>query len=255
MLPLGLDEIHLWLTYCDEIDNRLLATYRAFLSDDERLQELRFYFAADRRRYLVTRALVRTVLSKYAPIDPGQWRFTKNAYGRPAIEKPQLTIAPLRFNISHTTNLVTLGVAEGFEIGLDVEHTAPRGGSIDIAKAYFAPEEVEDLASLSAQHFTDRFFEYWTLKESYIKARGMGLSIPLNQFRFNLRQNKIELFVDQELKDIASRWQFWQLRPNPEHLIAVCAARATHSARRLVVKKSIPTLTEEPFAAAFLRTS
>jgi 4'-phosphopantetheinyl transferase len=85
VLPLPPAEIHLWLAFYDEITNeRLLSDYRALLNQEEKEQQSRFYFARDRQRYLVTRALVRTVLSRYALIDPREWVFSTNAYGCPA---------------------------------------------------------------------------------------------------------------------------------------------------------------------------
>jgi 4'-phosphopantetheinyl transferase len=85
VLPLTPAEIHLWLAFYDEITNeRLLSDYRALLNQEEKEQQSRFYFARDRQGYLVTRALVRTVLSRYALIDPREWVFSTNAYGCPA---------------------------------------------------------------------------------------------------------------------------------------------------------------------------
>jgi 4'-phosphopantetheinyl transferase len=79
-------EIHVWLTFCEAISERcLLASYRELLNATEKEEESRFYFARDRHRYLVTRALVRTVLSRYASVDPKDWVFSRNAYGRPYI--------------------------------------------------------------------------------------------------------------------------------------------------------------------------
>src|ERR1700754_737884 len=85
-LRLSSDEIHVWLADYDQIDDeRLHRDYRELLNAEERVQEPRFYFARDRRRYLVTRALVRTILARYLSIDPKDARFSPNAYGRPAL--------------------------------------------------------------------------------------------------------------------------------------------------------------------------
>src|SRR5215470_10429180 len=84
MISLTSAEIHLWLAFYDEItEERLHSAYWELLNDAEKEQEQRFHFARDRRRYLVTRALVRTVLSRYIPIHPKEWIFSTNAYGRP----------------------------------------------------------------------------------------------------------------------------------------------------------------------------
>src|SRR5215813_4188059 len=89
-------EIHLWLVFCDEItEDRMHAAYRELLSAAEKEQERRFYFARDRRRYLVTRAMVRTVLSRYVSVHPREWLFSTNAYGRPDIVNAQARDAGL----------------------------------------------------------------------------------------------------------------------------------------------------------------
>src|SRR5438552_654126 len=117
LIPLSVDEIHLWLVDYEEIgDERLHAEYRELLTAKERAQEPRFYFARDRRRYLVTRALVRTVLSRYVGVEPRDWIFTANSYGRPSLMN-----APgweLSFNISHTHSLIVLGVTKRRELGV-----------------------------------------------------------------------------------------------------------------------------------------
>src|SRR6266478_3881683 len=139
-------DIHVWLAFYDEIcDERLHSAYRELLDAAEREQEPRFYFARDRRRYLITRALVRTVLSRYVSIHPKEWVFSANAYGRPEIANAQAKDACLSFNISHTHSLIVLGVTKSRPLGVDVENLRAREASIDIADRYFAPQEVAAL--------------------------------------------------------------------------------------------------------------
>ena len=255
MEPLTLSpaDIHLWLASYDEIaDEQLHAAYRELLNPAEREQEPRFYFARDRRRYLVTRALVRTVLSRYAAVDPKDWVFGANAYGRPEIVNAEG--AGLSFNISHTHSMIVLGVTKERALGVDVENVVSREAAINVANHYFAPPEVATLnaAPQHEQHF--RFFEYWTFKESYIKARGMGLSLPLDKFSFHYRDPRaVEIAIDPELADEPARWQFWQFQPTPEYLVAVCAERA--GAPRLTVKSAVPMQSENECAFRFLKVS
>jgi 4'-phosphopantetheinyl transferase len=102
--------IDLWCTYISEIgDDSLLPRYDALLGADERARQARFRFAKDQRRHLVTRALVRTVLSRYAAVRPEDWVFSAGAHGRPAISAPRVA-PPLEFNISHCADLVVLAV-------------------------------------------------------------------------------------------------------------------------------------------------
>src|SRR6185295_18612851 len=120
----------------------------------------------------------RTTLSHYAAVDPTAWQFARNRRGRPEISGP-LGVAPLRFNLSNTAGLIACLVTLGVDVGVDVEDTHRRGETVRIANRFFSASEVAALEALPPERQRQRFFEYWTLKESYIKARGMGLAIPL----------------------------------------------------------------------------
>ena len=257
IIPLALDGIHLWLSFYDDIrEERLHAAYRELLSSAEIEQEKRFYFDRDRRRYLVTRALLRTVLSNYAAVDPRDWAFSTNAYGRPGIASDQAKDACLSFNISHTHSLIVLGVTRRCAIGVDVEKTCSREAPINIAERYFAPQEVAELAANPPDRQQHRFFEYWTLKEAYIKARGLGLSLPLDRFGFHYPHgDAVEMTIDPELHDHPARWQFWQARLAPAYLIAICAERNGAEVPVLTAWRSIPMVRHERFALEVFRTS
>ncbi len=257
IIPLTTAEIHVWLAFYDEIsEERLHSAYRELLDVAEKEQEPRFYFARDRRRYLVTRALVRTVLSRYVSIDPREWIFSTNAYGRPDVVNAQARDAGLSFNISHTHNLIVLGVTRRRALGVDVENVRAREVSIDIADRYFAPREVAALAATPPHQQQYRFFEYWTFKEAYIKARGMGLSLPLDKFSFHYPDDRtVEIAIHPELADDSARWQFWQFRPRPEYLVAICAERVGTQSPSLIVRQAIPMLSDNQCAVDFLRVS
>lgn len=257
IIPLAPNEIHLWLAFYEEItDERLHSAYRNLLNPAEKEQEPRFYFAKDRRRYLVTRALVRTVLSRYVSIDPKEWIFSANAYGRPDIVNAQARDECVTFNLSHTQSLIVLGVSKRRALGVDVENLWAREASIDIADRYFAPQEVAALAAAPRHQRQYRFFEYWTFKEAYIKARGMGLSLPLDKFSFHYPDDRaVEIAIHPEFADHSKRWQFWQFRPTPEYLVAICAERSGAQSWSLVVRQVVPLLNHKDFPVEFLRVS
>ena len=257
MIPLERPGVDLWLTFYAEITSeQLLAHYSSLLTEQELRQQQRFYFANDRLRYLVTRALVRTVLSRYVPILPRDWMFAVNSYGRPHIANQQAAQADVRFNISHTRSLIAMAVTRARDVGVDVENTQARAVSMEIADRFFARAEVDALSKLPRQQQQERFFEYWTLKESYIKARGLGLSVPLDKCSFHYPcERRVQIVIHDELADDAARWQFWQLRPTPEYSLAVCAQRVETSASRLLVRKVVPADSEQIITPAVLRTS
>ena len=257
MLPLDPATVDLWFTFYDDIrDERLLTDYRRLLNEGELAQEKRFYFPKDQHRYLVTRALVRTVLSRYVPVAPADWIFSKTAHGRPEIANDDDIAQTVSFNISHTQGLIVLAVSSGQALGVDTENLRRREITIDVADRFFSPAEVRELHSvpMAAQH--ERFFHYWTLKESYIKARGLGLSIPLDQFGFFFpRAAEVDIRIDEQLGDVASRWRFWQLRPAADFLAALCVERTGPIAPQLVMRRVVPLDHVAPFECELLRTS
>lgn len=257
LLPLTSRHIDLWLAFYGEAAEPAQAVRMlALLSATERAQQLRFHFADDRLRYLVTRALVRCVLSRYAALAPAEWAFSANAQGRPAIANLEPGIDGLDFNLSHTRGLVALAVSRHRTLGVDVENVAVREVSTGIADHFFAPAEAAALAAVPPAQRQDRFFEYWTFKEAYIKARGMGLSIPLEQFSFDFPDARsVRLTLDPRLRDDAGRWWIQQCRPAPDCLLALCAERLEGETPLLTVRKTLPTIGEQVIGVDWLRES
>ncbi|WP_166875279.1 4'-phosphopantetheinyl transferase family protein [Massilia mucilaginosa] len=254
-LPLDAGQIHVWLVFYQQIAGPALqAALLALLNEQERAQQLRFHFADDRLRYLATRALVRTVLSRYAPLAPADWIFTPNAYGRPAIANAHAQARTLGFNLSHTRGLIAMAVTRNRMLGVDVENLSTRQVSGGIAEHFFSPAEVAELATVPEERRQDRFFEYWTFKEAYIKARGMGLSIPLDRFSFDFPdERQVRLSIEADLGDDAERWRFWQFRPAPGYLLALCAERLDGAPPQLTVRGAIPTVSDAPFDWTLLK--
>lgn len=207
-------------------DKPLLHSYLSLLSDAEQHKCERYRFEKDRHQCLVTRALVRTTLSRYCPqIEPGAWRFVVVANGRPELA-PGQTELPIRFNVSHTDGLIACAVAREHAVGVDVESFGRRGETLAIADRYFAPAEVKALRAQPIKTQRERFFSYWTLKEAYIKARGEGLAIPLRQFAFEIDgPGPITVSFDPELEDTPALWQFALIRPTPGHMLALGVRR------------------------------
>jgi 4'-phosphopantetheinyl transferase len=257
MLSIMPGQIDLRLVFTDEIvDDGMMQRYRALLSEDERRREERFHFEKDRRRHVITRALVRTTLSRYARVSPPDWSFRVNAYGKPEVANEGSDAADISFNVSHTEDLVALAVTSRLAVGVDAEAVRRRPAAIDVARRWFTAPEAIALAQLPAQSRDEAFFQYWTLKESYVKARGMGLSIPLDKFAFDLTRNDgIEVSIDAALEDAPQRWRFWQFRLASPFVVAVCVQRSRHAEQRLVVSKVVPLEREQTMECRCLRKS
>ena len=191
----------------------------ALLSEQERQQHQRFIPPKKRHEYLVTRVLVRTVLGRALGVAPQALQFENNAWGRPALPPP----APLHFNVSHTEGLVLCLVSPNPEIGVDTERLARAPDLLALTPHVFAPEELSDLAALPVSEQAHRAVVLWTLKESYIKARGMGLALALDGFAFRFDADRVRLEVAPELQDDGARWQF-QTQVLGPHCISIALA-------------------------------
>jgi 4'-phosphopantetheinyl transferase len=236
-------EAHLWIVRPDDVrDPELLRRYQALLTEDEKQKCARYRFEEHQHACLVTRALLRTVLSRYADVDPEDWRFVANEYGRPEIAEPG-EARWLRFNLSHTKGLVVCLVGREREIGVDVEDRTRKGELLNVADRFFSPFEVEALRALPREEQLDRFFFYWTLKESYIKARGMGLAIPLDQFSFDLEnetERGIRILFDPKLGDDPKRWEFSAMSYGKRYAVASSVERRCEEELRLVLRETVP---------------
>jgi 4'-phosphopantetheinyl transferase len=223
---LPLNAVHVDLVHTDSADAwAQREAYLALLSPDEHERMARLVFDRDRRRFLLTRALVRTMLSRYAAVAPERWAFIANVHGRPEILDRPPGVPDLRFNISHTDGLIACAVTIGREVGVDVEHVGRRL-THDVAGRFFAPREVDDLARLPEDEQRRVFFDYWTLKEAYIKARGFGLALPLADFAFTLAPPAPpRIAFEPSLQDDPATWQFAQDWPTPQHRLGLAVRR------------------------------
>jgi 4'-phosphopantetheinyl transferase len=229
---LGSDQIDVWYLFthvpgCDHRD------WLADLSREEvnRFQGIRSGPAG--RQYLAARLLARSTLSRYAGVPTQAWRFTANEHGRPMIDWPR-EYRDIHFSISHTAGLAVIAIGRFPEIGIDVE-TLDRDVEIqEIAKSVLAEAEACELARGCAEAARDCFFSYWTLKEAYMKARGLGFSLPPRSFEFADLDGSISLRCSPDCDPAPHRWQFRLSRPRPEYKMALAiGSRAVSQTRHL----------------------
>ncbi|MEY3739441.1 MAG: hypothetical protein RLZZ192_116 [Pseudomonadota bacterium] len=220
----ALHGVLVWHIEPDSItDPARCAEFLSWLSHTERAVHQRFRFDTHRHTYLISHALLRGALSRLIPKHPSEWQFDVNEFGKPHITNGGLT-QDIQFNLSHTQGMAVVALAVNREVGIDVEHLGRKETNIDIAERFFAPEEVAELMALPQAQQSTRFLEYWTLKESYIKAIGMGLSCPLESFAFKPKAHQAApslIRVDDPLLR-EKRWAFWQEQVESQHLVALC---------------------------------
>jgi 4'-phosphopantetheinyl transferase len=209
--------VDLWLMQPARLSPAELERGDRLLTDEERERQRAFFFERNRLEYLVTRGLIRTVLSKYRAIPAAGWRFRRNEYGRPEVDPP----CGLRFNLANHPSLVVCAVHEGeAQLGVDVEPLDRGKEVLDIATTVFAEAELSALRALPSASQPDRAVSLWTLKEAYIKARGMGLALPLKDFAFDFTGTSPRITFSPGLDDDPGRWRFL-ITDHEHHRIAL----------------------------------
>lgn len=217
------DLIDLWYARLDDFSAEERATCLRLLSGPERRRHDAFKSQDAQLQYLAGRGLVRTTLSRYRDVAPEHWRFLANRHDRPFID-PDLAIADLHFNLSHTLGLVVCAVGAVEEIGVDVELRDGDAGLDELAPVVLAVPELERFAKLPCAAQPEFFFAHWTLKEAYVKARGMGLSLPVTDICLDFQPSPPTMSLTGVIDDDASRWRLWTLRPTEQHIVGVAAA-------------------------------
>ena len=210
----------------------------ALLDEAERARAARFVFERDRFSYALAHALVRAELARLTGVVPQALRFEAGERGRPELIWPA-TQPRLRFNLSHTHGLCACAFALERDVGVDVEH-ADRRVEIDrLAPSVFSEHEITALDQLEQHARRTRFFQLWTLKEAYIKARGMGLALPLREITFQLDgRARPAIALSAAIDDDASRWWFDVRKLGDGHMLAAALAGVP---RALDVREHDPT--------------
>jgi 4'-phosphopantetheinyl transferase len=236
------DRVEVWTVrqYAADVQARL-RTYDSILTPSERQRAARFLQEGDRARFTIGRALARTMLSSFADVAPGAWSIVIDERGRPELGERPAGTPDLRFNLSHTDGLIACAVSVGRELGVDVERIT-RLVTYDVPERFFSAREVADLRALPRSDQDVVFFDYWTLKESYIKARGLGLALPLGQFTFvRTPGGAPTIEFAPELHDDPASWQFAQFWPTEQVRMAVAVRRAG-SDLPIVVSDVVPAV-------------
>lgn len=237
------NEIHVWFCRPDEItDITILDGYHSILSAEESDKHKRFHFEKDRHSYLVSHALVRKTLSMYCDVRPEEWCFTCNQHGKPDIMS-DIKCPTIKFNLSHTDGMTVCVISLESDCGIDVEDTRRKSRAHAVAERMFAPAEVAIMQSCDDDVMQRKFFEFWTLRESYVKALGTGLSGSSKAFYFSVdeqddsRREAGIHFVPSD-KDKSSAWQFLLLNLSAQHVAAVSVK--SESIKKIVSQKIQP---------------
>ncbi len=166
--------------------------------------------------------MARTLVGRALDIQPDHWTWREGAHGRPEIAHPE---TPLHFNLAHSAGLVVCALANGREVGVDVEDLERPATDPKMIQRYFSPAEAADIER-HGEAWRDRFLRYWTLKEAYLKARGLGISVPLREISFILDPQDIAVTFLGTLDGTSTAWSFDLSQPTGRHLVAIAASRS-----------------------------
>ena len=176
---LNKNEIHIWRTYLN-FPGQSMDLFYSTLCHDEKSKANRFRFEKDRKRFIVTRGLLRETLGRYLGIEPKELKFIYNKYGKPFLTNPGKY--KLEFNLSHSGDVILYAFTKERRLGIDVERLRPIKKAQRIVERFFSDNEKNFYNAQTARERKSAFFKLWTYKEAYTKAKGLGLALPLDQF-------------------------------------------------------------------------
>jgi len=220
---LSKDEVHVLqfkFDWVPETDTAL-----GLLDDRERLRAARFARERDRAAFVAAHAATRIVLGRCLNISPASVRFRYGPCGKPDLVD---AASDLTFNLAHVEDRGLLSISLARAVGVDIEAVRPIE-VLDIARHFFSPHEIHALISTPSDDRLAAFYRCWTRKESFVKARGDGLSFPLAAFDVSIDESARGTVGDslllacRDAPEEASRWTMIAVRCEPGHAAALTA--------------------------------
>jgi 4'-phosphopantetheinyl transferase len=219
-LVLARNEVHLWRATV-EVSSRDFARIQGLLSSDERARADRFHFERDRHRFVVARGYLRAILSSYLSCTPTDLHFRYTEHGKPSLAGFHAD-KNLNFNLSHSGKLALYGINLHRALGVDIEQIHDEFASEEIARHFFSAAETSRLLSIPDSDRPLAFFNCWTRKEAFIEAKGIGLSLPLDQFDVSLSSEEPARLLETRWdKNESRRWSLRSIDVGPGYVATV----------------------------------
>jgi 4'-phosphopantetheinyl transferase len=193
----------------------------AWLQPAERARYDGYHADIDRFMFLIGRAMARTLVGRALGVEPVRWPWREGPHGRPEIDLPDTNV---RFNVAHSAGLVACALARGRDVGVDVETLDRSPIDPRLIHRCSSPSETADIEARPIEARRARFLQYWTLKEAYLKARGLGISVHLGDISFSLDGAAPRVALSGSLAGSDTRWAFHLAQPTDRHLLAVAAS-------------------------------
>jgi 4'-phosphopantetheinyl transferase len=208
-------EVHVWRAALD-IDRAELGGLEKTLAREERARAATFYFPKDRKRFVARRGLLRAILARYLGREPGELLFRCRSGGKPVL-LDNSRAHELYFNLAHSHGLALYAIARQRDVGVDVERIENHLADQQVAERFFSRRESLELRTLPASLRVEAFFNCWTRKEAYLKARGEGLLTPLDSFDVSLTPSQPAALLNGD----DGRWSLYALTPAPGYAAAL----------------------------------
>jgi 4'-phosphopantetheinyl transferase len=222
-------EVHIWLASLTATPGSLRSCWE-ILDENERARALAFRFPRPRERFVIARGILRQILGRYFRQPPASLRLATEAHGKPFLAD---NVLDLRFNIAHSEDLALVAVSQAREVGVDVERVREHLEVEAIARHSFSRVEVDALLKLPPPLRGGAFFACWTLKEAYLKARGDGLTLPLDAFAVSVGTPGPARLLDvRGTPEEAPRWSLRTLPLDGPYRAAVAVEGHDWSLRR-----------------------
>jgi 4'-phosphopantetheinyl transferase len=216
---LSAPEVHLWRA---NLNDHAAGSLRPLLAADEISRADRFHFDKDRNHYIVARGLLRRLLGSYLNTPAAELSFSYAEKGKPFLAKGRY--GAINFNLAHSHGLAVYAFSIERELGVDLEFIKEDFGGEKLAERFFSSGEIAVLRTVSAELKNEAFFNCWTRKEAYIKARGEGLSMPLDQFEVSLAPgDAAALLCNHQEPGETTRWSMQSVEMPDGYVAALVA--------------------------------
>ena len=208
------EDVHVWSALLD-VQEDVLQVLQQTLDANEQIRAERFYFELDRARFIASHGLLRTILGSYMHIEPCKLQFSYNSQGKPYLAE-SFQGKTLEFNMSHSHEFALFAVACNRQVGVDLEHIYSFSETDSLANRILSKREKSAWQKYSMNERLNTLFRYWTCKEAYVKAAGVGLALPLEKIQISaMPGSEARLISINRSTREASRWSLQELNPVP----------------------------------------
>lgn len=193
-----------------------------WLSAAEQARHHRFRHDEDRDMFLLGRVMARALVGRALGVEPCAWQWAEGPRGRPEVSGHP---SPVSFNLAHSAGMVVCALSHDGAVGVDVEHRHRPPTDPQIVRRFCSPAEIIDIERHGTDGWRDQFLRYWTLKEAYLKARGVGIAVHLADVSFTLGDTMRVDFLN-SLHGTDTNWAFALTEPDGSHFVAAATPAA-----------------------------